>query len=584
MSDDKQRLLAKLDALEAGDRPDDMPRGFGPYLLLTSLARGGMGEVFLARSGGIAGLEKHCVVKTLRPQFTDDREYVSRFVDEARIVVQLGHRTICQVFDVGAVDGRFYLAMEHIAGKDLRNLEVRLQERGLAFPLGLAIHVLSEVLEALDYAHRHEDHAGNPLFLVHRDVSPQNVMISYEGEVKLIDFGLAASTLKMEQTSPNVVMGKLAYMSPEQVRGDKLDGRADLFACGVMLYELLTGERYYEGKTAFEIWSIAATGKFRPRKWNDLDPDLRAILDRALAGERHRRVATCAELREELQHWRHAHAVQGDGPALRRVMSEAFGDDQRAFKERLRGLSSSKVPRSPSLLPSESTQSIARAARSLPADAPTMDDLPAINVPALAELRARELAPPPSSSSSSSNAITEPTAVIVRELRRPARRFAAIAAVCAAVGALAVAVVVVVGPSSRQAAPLPAPVAVAPAEPSPLVLLLPPPPPVAPTPSPPVVVPAEVIEPVPVVPPAPLKRPPPRPPTPKPPAQVTKPPLRVAPWEDLTKRQRLDAIAQLCPHLPCIAALRPRLETFGGANMVAFTKDLNSCRAACGRL
>src|SRR5688572_4755788 len=158
--------------------PEVFPRRFGNYTLVAPLARGGMGEVFLAKTGGVAGLEKRCVVKTLRPHLTDDREYVARFVDEARIVVQLGHRNICQVFDVGLVGERYYLAMEYIAGRDLKTLQARC-DQGLIEP-GLALHVVNEVLEALDYAHRHVDAAtGRPLLLVHRDISPQNVMISF---------------------------------------------------------------------------------------------------------------------------------------------------------------------------------------------------------------------------------------------------------------------------------------------------------------------------------------------------------------------------------------------------------------------
>ncbi len=245
--------------------PEEYPRAFGNYVLLAPLARGGMGEVFLAKHGSVRGLEKHCVVKTLRPHLTDDREYTTRFIDEARIVVQLGHRNICHVFDVGTVGERYYLAMEYIAGKDLRALTHDVAEKGNVVNPGLALHVVCEVLEALDYAHRHADAAtGRPLLLVHRDVSPQNVMLSWEGEVKLIDFGLAASTLKMEQTSPNVVMGKLSYMAPEQVRGERVDGRADLFAVGVMLYEMLVGERFYEGRSPYEILGHRRPGRLPP--------------------------------------------------------------------------------------------------------------------------------------------------------------------------------------------------------------------------------------------------------------------------------------------------------------------------------
>ena len=324
--------------------PEEYPRTFGNYLLLAPVARGGMGEVFLAKHGTVAGLEKHCVVKTLRPHLTDDREYTTRFIDEARIVVQLNHRNICHVFDVGAVGERYYLAMEYIAGRDLRTLTFTVSEQGGVLAPGLALHCVCEVLEALDYAHRHSDAAtGRPLLLVHRDVSPQNVMVSWEGEVKLIDFGLAASSLKIEQTSPNVVMGKLAYMSPEKVRGEKVDGRADQFAVGVMLYEVLVGERFYDGRSPYEIWGLAAQGGFRPRGWEVLDADVRAILDHALAATHNGRYATCNEMREALQAYRYAHGLHGDGPMLRALMQKVFAADIDESKKTMALLSSARA-------------------------------------------------------------------------------------------------------------------------------------------------------------------------------------------------------------------------------------------------
>ncbi len=247
VDDGVPQKLRRIAELEASQR-EPLPRAFGPY---SSMARGGMGEVFLARSGG-AGLEtlqKHCVVKTLRPHLTDDREYVTRFLDESRVVVQLSHRNLCQVFDVGLVGERYYLAMELIAGQDLRTLA----DATGPMPPALAIYIVGEVLEALDYAHRLTDVRGVPLRLVHRDVSPQNTMVSYEGEVKLIDFGLVQSAVKVEKTSPQTVMGKLAYMSPEQLRGEPASPGIDLYAAAIVLCELLLGARFYgalSGKAA----------------------------------------------------------------------------------------------------------------------------------------------------------------------------------------------------------------------------------------------------------------------------------------------------------------------------------------------
>ncbi len=400
--------------------PEEYPRTFGNYLLLAPVARGGMGEVFLAKHGTVAGLEKHCVVKTLRPHLTDDREYTTRFIDEARIVVQLNHRNICHVFDVGAVGERYYLAMEYIAGRDLRSVTSSVFEQGGVLAPGLALHCVCEVLEALDYAHRHSDAAtGRPLLLVHRDVSPQNVMVSWEGEVKLIDFGLAASSLKIEQTSPNVVMGKLAYMSPEQVRGEKVDGRADQFAVGVMLYEVLVGERFYDGRSPYEIWGLAAQGGYRPRGWEVLDTDMRAMLDHALAATPNGRYPTCNDFREALQGYRYARGLHGDGPMLRALMQKMFQAEIDESRKTMALLSSAKPRQAVAGVVSvgtEATLSIARA--------PSLPNARAPEVPAVREP-------------------TEPTQHMLKQLEAERRRppIVAIAALVAVLGVIVGAVV-----------------------------------------------------------------------------------------------------------------------------------------------
>ena len=314
----------------------EYPRPFGNYLLLTSLARGGMGEVFLAKSGGIAGIEKHCVVKTLRGNYTLDREYVTRFIDEARVVVQLHHRNICQIYDVGRVGKQYYLAMEYIIGRDLRTIQQRARDSGRPVGKPLVLHVLSEMLEALDYAHRIVDPiSGEALRVVHRDVSPQNVMLNFEGEVKLIDFGLAQSAKKVEKTQPHVVMGKMAYMSPEQARGDPVDGRADMFAAAVLAYELMVGERYYEGLSFDQIWSMAGRGGHAPRLWSSLDDGLQAILGRALAPNADDRYPTCADFKEDLVAFQVKTGQLAMSRDTRTFLADLFGDASQSHRELL---------------------------------------------------------------------------------------------------------------------------------------------------------------------------------------------------------------------------------------------------------
>jgi tRNA A-37 threonylcarbamoyl transferase component Bud32 len=194
------------------------PRRFGPYVLVKPLARGGMGALYLALRGQ-AGMDKLCVVKTALPHLAD-RSYLQRFRDEAKVVVRLSHGNLVTVFDAGEVKSELFLAMDFIEGKDLRAVWNRCAQKGTAFPIPVAVHLIKELARGLAYAHSFEG-----LSLVHRDVSPPNVLLSYSGEVKLTDFGLATSTLKLEKTAPGVIYGKVSYMSPEQAPG-RAAGRA----------------------------------------------------------------------------------------------------------------------------------------------------------------------------------------------------------------------------------------------------------------------------------------------------------------------------------------------------------------------
>ncbi len=301
------------------------PHRFGPYALLCALGRGGMGAVHLAKHGSVAGIEKYCVVKTLRQKHVDNEEYISRFMDEARLVVHLGHRNICPIFDVGRVGAKYYLAMELIEGRDLNTLVESCWRAGKAVPPALAMHIVCEVLEALDYAHRRTHPvSGEPLHIVHRDVSPHNVMLNFEGEVKLIDFGLAASSLKVERTDPKIVLGKLSYMSREHLRAQPVDGRHDLFGVAVMLYEMLAGERYYADVPQDQILPRLADGTHVPRRLAGFDDELRGILARALASDARERTATCGELRDQVQQYMLRRQLSASTRELRALMDERF--------------------------------------------------------------------------------------------------------------------------------------------------------------------------------------------------------------------------------------------------------------------
>ncbi|MDP2343036.1 MAG: serine/threonine-protein kinase [Deltaproteobacteria bacterium] len=323
---------------------ESFPRWFGDYVLLKSLGHGGMGQVFLARLPGLQGIERLCVLKTLRPQWMQDREYVSRFVDEARVVVALAHRNICPVFDVGSFLGTYYLAMDLVPGRDLSAVFLAAQGRG-GVPVDVALFIAIEIVDALDAAHRLLDpETGEPVNLVHRDVSPHNVLCSFDGEVKLIDFGLAHSSLKHERTEPGIVLGKLAYMAPEHARGDAVDRRADLFAVGVVLYELLVGERYWEGLTTQQVWQVVGRGTHTPAKMAALPDGVREVVQKAVSARAQDRYATGAEMRQALVQVQLARGVVSGSAELRAHLETLFPGAAAADRKERALLAKLKVP------------------------------------------------------------------------------------------------------------------------------------------------------------------------------------------------------------------------------------------------
>ncbi len=223
--------------------------------------------------------------------------------------------------------------MDLVRGRDLRAVWRQAGDRGELVPTPLAVYIVLEVLDGLQYAHELCDESGQHLAVVHRDVSPQNIMVSFDGDVKLIDFGLAASTMKLEKTQTNIVMGKLGYLAPEQVRGERADPRADVFATAVVLYELLTGQRFYGAHTPGLRSELIAGGRFEPALLGRLDEGLQGILRRALAGEREQRTPTAARFAAELRDWAAARALRSDAAALRECMRDLFGPTREPWEQ-----------------------------------------------------------------------------------------------------------------------------------------------------------------------------------------------------------------------------------------------------------
>lgn len=279
------------------------PQRFGRYTLLMPLSTGGMGEVFLARLEGSHGFDKPCVIKKILPHLAKEQGFVSRFVDEAHILVKLQHGSIAQVLDMGVHEGAPYIALEFVDGKDLRRVLARMRERELPLPLSFVLSVMTRVLDALAYAHRKRGDDDAELNLVHRDISPQNVLISYEGEVKVIDFGLAKSTISVSNTNPSILLGKFMYMSPEQAKHGKVDKRSDLYAVGLVLWELVTGRNPFEDVPSHEL--MGKVGNPQIPALNSVEPlcpqALSDAVGRALAPDAANRFQTAEEFRTRLQ-------------------------------------------------------------------------------------------------------------------------------------------------------------------------------------------------------------------------------------------------------------------------------------------
>ncbi|MDP3274279.1 MAG: protein kinase [Deltaproteobacteria bacterium] len=273
---------------------------FGKYKLLELIARGGMAEVFKAKSYGADGFEKIVVIKRILPELAQNQQFVEMAIDEAKLSVSLSHANIVQVFDLGREEDTYFIVMEYVHGMDFSGALRRCRKRGQAPPPELCVYICGETARALDYAHRRRDAQLRPLNIVHRDVSPQNVLLSFEGEVKVADFGIAKARTSIEEAG--TIKGKYAYMSPEQAKGEPVDARADVFALGVVLYEALVGKNPYQERTAYETLRRVQSGTKVPIEvlWPECPDELARIIAKATHPERDERYASAAKLYEDL--------------------------------------------------------------------------------------------------------------------------------------------------------------------------------------------------------------------------------------------------------------------------------------------
>ncbi|RKG56594.1 serine/threonine protein kinase [Corallococcus sp. AB011P] len=309
--------------LDAGDT-------FGRYELVSWLGRGGMAETWHAQLVGAAGVTKSVLIKKVLPEYADDEAFISMFISEARISATLSHGNVAQVFDFGQVEGEYFLAMEFVDGKPLDKVLKRAMRSGLpALPIPVAVFIAMEMCRGLHYAHSRTDSSGKPLGIVHRDISPDNVLVSYEGQVKIVDFGIAKAQLQRGfKTAPGVVKGKYLFFSPEQARGEEVDARTDVWATGVVLYELLCGRLPVDGPPHVVMMKVAH-GEIPPL--SQLRPDLPEALNRivlqALSPDPEQRFATSHAFGDALAGFLYANHPRFSSLSLAHLLRVLFRGD-----------------------------------------------------------------------------------------------------------------------------------------------------------------------------------------------------------------------------------------------------------------
>ena len=303
---------------------------FGKYLLYERIAAGGMAEIYRAKYVAAAGVTKQVVIKKILPHYAGNRSFVSMFINEVKIAVGLSHGNIAQVFDFGEIDGEYFLAMEYVHGQTVSKILRRAREKGLRVPPPYAVFIATEMSRGLHYAHTRVDEQQRPLNIVHRDISPQNIIVSYEGQVKIVDFGIAKarSASDADKTQAGAIKGKYVYFSPEQARAKDLDGRSDVFATAIVLYEMVCGRLPFDGKMV-EVLNKIVRGDFpKPSSINpEIDPKLEGILLKALAVNRDDRYASSLAFQEALTDYLVTVAPRFNQHSLAQLVDYLFSEE-----------------------------------------------------------------------------------------------------------------------------------------------------------------------------------------------------------------------------------------------------------------
>lgn len=287
------------------------PKPFGKYFLIDKLATGGMAEIYKAKTFGVDGFEKLLAIKRILPHCSEDKEFIDMLIDEAKLSVLLSHTNIVQVYDLGKVGDDYFISMEFINGINLREVLNSLKEANASLGEELVLYIVSEICKGLDYAHSKRDTEGKPLNIVHRDISPQNILLSLEGEVKIVDFGIAKAAMNISHTMAGILKGKISYMSPEQALGKPIDRKTDIFSAGLMLYEFLTGEKFFTGETQFEVLKKIRTTRVTEKNLPaDFAEPVKKILAKALAYSTKERYDNAGDFQIDLT--RHLYTTYAD--------------------------------------------------------------------------------------------------------------------------------------------------------------------------------------------------------------------------------------------------------------------------------
>lgn len=283
------------------------------YRITERVASGGMAEVFKGIAESMQGFRKSIAIKRVLPALTQNKQFVAMFLDEARLSLSLQHANIVQVFDIGHADDTYFIVMEFVDGVDLKALLEWRRHMGKRLPTAVSLNIANEICKGLSYAHEMlNPDTGRPLGIVHRDVSPPNVLISKQGEVKVVDFGLAKSRSQIETTDPGVVKGKMSYLSPEAARGEEVDSRADIFSVGILLYEMLTGRRLFYGETDYQTVELVRNARIPPIKAQnpEVEQELEDIVRKALSRKKEDRFQSATDLQDALAHYSYSRGLK----------------------------------------------------------------------------------------------------------------------------------------------------------------------------------------------------------------------------------------------------------------------------------